>query len=64
MPMTEREVQSILNDPTTLPDSDDEEDLDEWKVASALRSSSQESMVASVTGFKCWRKQLVCKGGS
>lgn len=32
MPMTEREVQRIFEDPKSVPDSDDEEDLDEWKV--------------------------------
>lgn len=33
MPMTEAEVAQIFADPRSLPDSDDEEDLDEWKVS-------------------------------
>ena len=39
MPMTQQEVAKILADPRSMPDSDDEEDLDEWKVNSSLDSN-------------------------
>lgn len=32
MPLTQQEIDKILADPRSMPDSDDEEDLDEWKV--------------------------------
>ena len=32
LPMTKTEVEMILADPKSVPDSDDEEDLDAWKV--------------------------------
>ena len=39
MPMTQQEIAKILADPRSMPDSDDEEDLDEWKVVSFLKST-------------------------
>ena len=35
MPMQDEEVKTLLADPWALPDSDDEEDLSEWKVGPA-----------------------------
>ena len=35
MPMQDEEVKTLLADPWALPDSDDEEDLSEWKVSPA-----------------------------
>lgn len=40
MPMTKQEVKLILADPKSLPDSDDEEDVDKWKVTNFCSQNS------------------------